>query len=168
MPESQLQRKDVFIAPICEGGLMLVIAIIGWLSHKPLIFASLGPTAYELIEQPHRKSARPYNVIVGHLISVISGLIAVYALRAWSAPSVSLSGVPLVRVWAATIAAALTVLGTLAAHATQPAALSTTLLVSLGNMQRWQDGLIIMAAILIITAIGEPLRIWREQSTPRP
>ena len=77
----------------------------------------------------------------------------------------SIASVPLLRVWAAALAAALTVLGTLAARATQPAALSTTLVVSLGNMQRWQDALIIMIAILLMTAVGEPLRIWRERTT---
>jgi hypothetical protein len=40
-----------------------------------------------------------------------------------------------------------TMVGTLAARATQPAALSTTLVVSLGTMQRWQDGILIMIAI---------------------
>jgi hypothetical protein len=157
--------KDLLIAPLCEGGLILVVSLIAWLSHKPLIFASLGPTAYELIEQPHRKSARPYNVIVGHLIAVVAGVLAVDATHAWTVPAVSLASVPLLRVWAAAAATALTVLGTLAARATQPAALSTTLLVSLGAMQRWQDGIIIMIAILLMTAVGEPLRIWREHTT---
>jgi CBS-domain-containing membrane protein len=166
MPDSQLQSKDLLIAPVLEGALILIVAVIGWSTHRPLIFASIGPTAYELIEQPHRKSARPYSIVVGHLIAVIAGLIAVYGTGAWSVPAVSLSGVPLLRVWAATLAAALTVLGTLALRASQPAAVSTSLVVSLGSMQRWQDGLIIMAAILIITAFGEPLRIWRERTSP--
>jgi hypothetical protein len=154
-----MSRKDLLIAPILEGGLILLVSLVAWLSHKPLIFASLGPTAYELIEQPHRKSARAYNVIIGHLIAVVAGLAAVYATHAWTVPTVSLASIPLLRVWAA-----LTVLGTLAVRATQPAALSTTLVVSLGTMQRWQDGILIMIAILLMTAIGEPLRIWRERT----
>jgi HPP family len=160
-----MSKKDLLIAPVCEGGLILLVSLVAWLSHKPLIFASLGPTAYELVEQPHRKSARPYNVIVGHLIAVISGLIAVYATHAWSVPAVSIVHIPMLRVWAATIAAALTVLFTLLARATQPAALSTTLVVALGNMQRLQDGLLIIVAILLMIALGEPLRIWRERTT---
>jgi CBS-domain-containing membrane protein len=160
-----MPRKDLLIAPVCEGGLILLVSLAAWLSHKPLIIASLGPTAYELIEQPHRKSARPYNIIVGHLIAVVAGLTAVYATHAWNVPAVSIASVTLPRVWVAALAAALTVLGTLAAGATQPAALSTTLVVSLGNMQRWQDGVVIMIAILLMTALGEPLRIWRERTT---
>jgi CBS-domain-containing membrane protein len=165
-PARPLPPYDLLIAPVCEGGLILVVALAAWLTHKPLIFASLGPTAYELIEQPHRRSARPYNIIMGHLIAVVAGLVAVYGIHAWTVPAVSLASVPLLRVWAASLAAALTVVGTLAARATQPAALSTTLVVSLGAMQRWQDGILIMIAILLLTAIGEPLRIWRARAIP--
>jgi hypothetical protein len=96
---------------------------------------------------------------------VIAGLAAVYATHAWTVPAVSLARVSLLRVWAAALAAALTVFGTLAVRPTQPAALSTTLVVSLENMQRWQDGVLIMIAILVMTAIGEPLRIWRGRTT---
>jgi hypothetical protein len=49
------------------------IATIGWAIHMPLIFASLGPTAYEIVEKPNSKSARVYNVIVGHFVALGSG-----------------------------------------------------------------------------------------------
>jgi hypothetical protein len=67
---------------------------------------------------------------------------------------------------ATVLSAALTVLGTLLARATQPAALSTTLLISLGTMQRWTDAAVIMAAVLLMTLVGEPLRHWREKQIP--
>jgi hypothetical protein len=62
------------------------------------------------------------------------------------------------------LATILTVLGTQYARATQPAALSTTLLISLGIMQTWQDGFIIMGGVLLMTCIGEPVRWWRVKS----
>jgi hypothetical protein len=69
-------------------------------------------------------------------------------------------------VGAAAVSAALTVFVTLMVRATQPAALSTTLLISLGAMQQWRDGLIIMAAVLLMTLAGEPLRQWRCKQIP--
>src|SRR5262249_33739778 len=54
-------RADSFWATLGEGGLVLAIAAIGWATNQPLIFASLGPTAYELVEQPRLPSARTYN-----------------------------------------------------------------------------------------------------------
>jgi CBS-domain-containing membrane protein len=73
-----MSRKDLIIASACEGALILIISLAGWISHRGLIFASLGPTAYELVETPSRPSARPYNVIVGHLIAILAGFAAAF------------------------------------------------------------------------------------------
>ena len=53
------------------------------------------------------------------------------------------------------------------ARATQPAALSTTLLVSLGRFQQPKDAAVIMAAITLMVAFGEPLRMWRDRNWQR-
>jgi hypothetical protein len=39
------RRNDVFWATLGEGGLILVLGLLGLAAHRPLIFASLGPTA---------------------------------------------------------------------------------------------------------------------------
>jgi len=161
-----MARREVFLAPILEAALIVILAVVGWLSRTPFVFASLGPTAFEIVETPKRPSARPYNVIVGNLIAVLAAFAALWLTGSWAAPSVSAHGVPLDRVWAATVAAMLTVFGTLLVRATQPAALSTTLLIALGIMQTVRDGIIIMLAVLLITAIGEPLRRWRAKDLP--
>lgn len=154
-------RKELFIAPILEAALILVLALAGWISRTPLVFASLGPTAFEIIETPERPSARPYNILVGNAVALLASFIAVWLTHAWHAPSVSSLGVPLPRVWAGTLAAMLTVFGTLLIRATQPAALSTSLLVSLGVMQTIKDAAIILIAIALMIVIGEPIRRFR-------
>ncbi|MES2221584.1 MAG: HPP family protein [Acidobacteriota bacterium] len=156
-----MARKDLFLAPVLEAVLILIVAVVGWVTRTPFVFASLGPTAYEIVETSKRPSARPYNIIVGNLIAVLAGFAALWLTAAWAIPRVSSHGVPLERVWAATIAVLLTVLGTLLARAAQPAALSTTLLISLGIMQTARDGIIIMLSVILLTAVGEPLRRWR-------
>jgi len=161
-----MARRDVFVAPVLEAVLIVILAMVGWLSRTPFVFASLGPTAYEIVENSKRPSARPYNIIVGNLIAVLAAFAALWVTGAWGSPRVSAHGVPLDRVWSATIAALLTVFGTLLARATQPAALSTTLLIALGVMQTARDGVIIMLAVLLITAVGEPLRRWRIKNVP--
>jgi ABC-type Fe3+-siderophore transport system permease subunit len=155
-------RRDWLWATLGEGGLVLAMAAIGWAAKQPLIFASLGPTAYELVEQPHQKSARAYNIVVGHLIGLGAGFLAVYLLNAWHDPNVTASGIVTTkRLLAVTLAAALTTLVTLVMNAAQPASLSTTLLVALGSMQTRRDAAAIIAGVLIIAAIGEPLRRLR-------
>lgn len=162
------KRVDMLWATLGEAGLVLVIAAIGWAMNQPLIFASLGPTAYELVEQPHQKSARPYNIIVGHLIGLGAGFLALYLLNAWNDPNVVAAGVVTSRrLWAMTLAAALTALVTLAAKATQPASLATTLLVALGAMQTRSDAVAIIVGVLLIAAIGEPVRRMRLMQATR-
>jgi HPP family len=158
--------KDVFWATLGEGGLVLAMAALSWVTKQPLIFASLGPTAYELVEQPQLRSARAYNIIVGHMVALGASFFALYVLSARNAailmsPGEMSSG----RQWAAVIAATLTTLITLMLKASQPAALATALLVSLGLMQTRRDALAIAAGVLIITAIGEPVRRFRLKYT---
>lgn len=155
---------DAFWATLGEGSLILVMAAIAWAAQQPLIFASLGPTAYELVEQPRLRSARTYNVIVGHFVGLGSGFLSLLLFHAWGAPNLA-AGLPPVRVWAAVVAAAVTTLVNLALRASQPAALATTLLVSLGAMQTRHDAVAIIAGVLIIALIGEPVRRFRLKYT---
>jgi hypothetical protein len=161
-----MEKKDLLIAPLCEAALLFIAAITGWAVHQPLIFSSLGPTAYELIETPERKSARPYNVFVGHVIGVLSGFTGLYAAHAFNTPGTS-STVLLPRVGSAVLAAALTVFITLAMKASQPAAVSTSLLIALGVLQTWQDGFVIMGAVVLMLICGQPLRMWRLRDKSR-
>lgn len=154
-------KKDLAIAPLGEAALLAIVGAAGWLSHQPMIFTSLGPTAYELIETPHRRSARPYSILIGHLIAVGAGFLALWITGAWYAPVVSSHGVVPARIGSAAIAALFTVIGTLLLKASQPAALSTTLLIALGTMQKPIDAGIIMAAVLLMTVLGEPVRLLR-------
>lgn len=160
------RSHDIFWASLGEGGLVLAMAVLAWLSRRPLIFASLGPTAYELVELPQMRSARAYNVIVGHLVGLAAGFLAIYVMHARGEPNVMASGlVTTRRVWAVAIAATLTTLLNLLLKAGQPAALATTLLVSLGAMQTGRDAIAIVAGTLIITVIGEPIRRFRLKHT---
>jgi hypothetical protein len=160
--------SDIVLATLGEGGLILTIAAIGWATGQPLIFASLGPTAYELIEQPHMRSARAYNIIAGHFIGLGAGFLALWVLHGWSAPNVMATGVVAApRIWAATLAGALTTFFTLLFKAGQPAALSTTLLVSLGGMQTRKSAIAIVLGVILITGIGEPLRRIRKRMQSR-
>lgn len=156
------QRYDLLWATLGETGLVLAMAAIGWATGQPLIFASLGPTAYELVEQPRSASSKIYNILAGHFIALGAGFFALWVLHAWSAPNVLAAGVVTPqRLWAVTIAASVTTFFTLLLKAGQPAALATTLLISLGAMQTRKSAIAIVLGVLIITAIGEPVRRLR-------
>ncbi len=160
-----VRKTDLLITPLCEGALILTLAAIGWATRQPLVFTSLGPTAYEIVEKPDSPSARSYNIIAGHVLALGAGFLSLWLLNAWASPKVASAGfVASPRMWAAVIAVVLSALGTLAIRATQPASMSTALLVSLGSMQTARDAVAIVAAVLIIAAIGEPLRRSRSRA----
>jgi CBS domain-containing membrane protein len=151
--------KDVLFASIGEGFLVLTVAAIGLIARMPLIFTSLGPTAYELVEKPNARSARLYNVIVGHMVALGAGFLSLWVLNAWAAPKVASAGfVSSPRLLAAVLSVVITTALTLLLGASQPASLSTTLLVSLGSMQKGRDAIAIALAVFIMAAIGEPVR----------
>jgi len=153
------RKGDYVFAPLAEGGLILLLAALGWATRWPFVFASLGPTAYEMVEQPQMKSARPYNVIAGHLTGLALGWLALWATHAWGSPKVTaVDAVPMPRMWAALLSVVLTTLVTLLLSASQPASLATTLLVSLGIMQTGRDAAAIVISVLILAAAGEPIR----------
>lgn len=152
-------KKNLLIALAGEGGLLLVVGAVGWAIKMPLLFASLGPTAYEMIEKPESPSSKAYNVIVGHYLGLGAAFFFLWALSAWGAPKVASAGfVSSARLWAVVLSGALTAVLTIAAKATQPAALATSLLVSLGAMQTARDAVSIIIAVLILAVIGEPVR----------
>lgn len=151
--------KNILFATVGEGALVVSLAAIGWIAHMPFIFPSLGPTAFEQVERPRAPSSRLYNVVVGHFVALGCGFLALWLSHAWNAPVVTTAKVvPLARLAAAAIAVVLTVAATLALKANQPASLATALLVSLGSMQTPRDAFAIVVAVLILAAIGEPVR----------
>jgi hypothetical protein len=151
--------NNLLFASIGEGVLILAVGAIAIMMRMPLLFTSLGPTAYELVEKPLSPSARTYNIIAGHMLGLGSGFFSLWILAAWNAPKVAAAGfVSSPRLWAAVLSVVITTATTLVLRASQPASLSTTLLVSLGSMQSRRDALAIVCAVVIIAMIGEPIR----------
>jgi hypothetical protein len=139
--------------------LLLTVGVLGLASHQPLLIASLGPTVYEQVEKPLLKSSRFYNVVVGHWIGLAAGFASLALLHVGDEPSVVATGhITALRVWACVIAAAVTTLAGLVLRASQPAALSTTLLVALGPFQTRREALIVIVAVLLVAVFGEPVR----------
>lgn len=159
MPGTRITQADFWIVPLGEAYVIVVVALLSFWMQQPLIFASLGPTAYEMAAMPRLPSARPYNILVGHLIGVLCGFFALWVTHARYAPQLA-PGHPVTwpRIAAVALAATLTALLVIVAHASQPAALATSLLVALGAMQTARAGVDIMIAVFIVWLAGEPVR----------
>ncbi|MEY2562852.1 MAG: hypothetical protein QOH88_1045 [Verrucomicrobiota bacterium] len=161
---------EIIWSPLGAGLLMAIVGGSAWLAGMPWLIPSLGPTAYLQVENPAHPSSRFYNTIVGHLVGLASGLIALALFQAWNSPSVLIDHqLVLCRVGAATLALLLTLLLTLLLKASHPPAGATTLLVALGAIRTKSDLINALVGIIIIAVCGEGLRQLRLKSaTTRP
>ncbi len=157
------QIPDILWDPLAAAALLIVIGLLGILTHEPLLFPSLGPTAFLQAEDPEMRMARFYNTVIGHLIGLGSGVVSVLLLQANHAPPAMATGrLAPVRIFASALAIALTIVIGLLLHASHPPAAATTLLVALGGFRlSIRTMLIVVAGVLLIGLLGEGLRRLR-------
>jgi len=171
-------------APLLVGGFAFVagaasigvMALAAWVTRQPLIFPSLGPTAFQIFYAPRSPASCPRNAIVGHSIGVASGYLALVAFGLRHAPPALAGGVTLPWVGAAALSLALT--GGLMAvlRVPHPPAGATTLIVSLGILPRPLELLTMLLAVACLLLLGLainrlagiPYPIWGPRSSGQP
>jgi HPP family len=142
------------------GAVMAVIGALGWACAVPWLFPSLGPTIAIQSEAPEHHSARPYSVVVGHLIGAAVGFAAVRLTGVIHQPPVNVSHA---LNGARVIAAALAVFASMAlqtlARARHAPAQATTLLIVVGALDADLHGAFVLAAgITLVATLGEGVR----------
>lgn len=152
-------------------GCLLVIALSGLVAAllgQPLIFPSLGPTAFLFFETPLDPRSSPRNTLIGHLIGLLAGAFSLAIFGLVDAPSILQEGVTAARVGAAAFSVALTGGAQLLLKASHPPAGATVLIVSLGLLQTPREMGDLMAGVVLITiagwllnrAAGVPVPLW--------
>jgi hypothetical protein len=133
-------------AHVCS--LVLVPGVAAYLFGRPLIFPSIGPSAFALVFDERENGA--WRVIGGHLMGVAGGLLAYHALAgglSLHALDAAASADGLRIVASGVLSIALTAAGMLAARATHAPACATTLIVSLGVLPTLADAALIMLSV---------------------
>ena len=121
---------------------------------QPLIFPSLGPTAFLLFYSPRAPVASPRNAIVGHLIGVFAGYLSLVIFGLTEHGPAFAEGVTWARVGAAAVSLGLTsgfMVWLLAPH---PPAGATTLIISLGIMPKPSQQAFLMLAVVALVIQG--------------
>ncbi|SDR32487.1 HPP family protein [Natronobacterium texcoconense] len=138
---------------IHTGLLISTTAAMAWLSGLPMLFPSLGPSAFVLAMFQDSEATSPRRVIGGHAIGVVAGLFAYHLLAsgismtATTAPG-SLEGLRLAA--SGVLATTLTAGGMLATDTRHPPACATTLIVSLGLLSTLLEGALIVLAVAVL------------------
>jgi CBS-domain-containing membrane protein len=145
---------------------MAVIGTLAWAAAVPWLFPSLGPTIAIQSQAPDSAVARPWNVVVGHLIGAAVGFACVHLTGAFRESPVNIAHLlSESRLLAAVLAMVLSMALQHAAKADHPPAQATTLLIVVGALDADLKGAgVLLAGILLIAALGEMVR--RAKATP--
>lgn len=137
---------------------MAILGLIAWVSGIAFIFPSLGPSAYVLAFDEGMSSSGK-EVIGGHVCGILGGLFSYHiVVNPYSLDQLTgtFSEAGLWLALGAVLALAITIFLMLLFQASHPPACATTLIVSLGILPGWFDGLIILMAVtvLYVTYLG--------------
>ena len=138
-------------------GCLLALAVSGlaaYLFKRPLLFPSLGPTAFLFFEYPLGSESSPRNTLIGHLVAVLAGALSLTIFGLLDHPSVLQEGVTLMRIGAAAFSMALTGAVLLLLRSSHPPAGASVLIVSLGLLQTPLEMLMLLIGVVLLTIVG--------------
>jgi len=160
-----------FINGCISIGLMSILAVI---TQSPLVFPSLGPTAFLFFYTPTAPSASPRNTIVGHAAGVIAGYFSLVVTGLTTAGPALAVGVTWPRVIAAALSLGLTAGVMVLLKSPHPPAGATTLIISLGILTAPWKLVLLMGAVIVLTLqaiainrlAGVPYPLWNPTKQP--
>jgi CBS domain-containing membrane protein len=141
----------VFVSSSFTIGLLALVAMI---SGTPLVFPSLGPTAFMLFHEPSQPAARPLTTICGHAIGILCGFGALWLTGLADNPPTMVEHVNLPRVICAALALGTTGTAMLLLGVWHPPAGATTLIVSLGFITRPHHLLVVELAVVALVVMA--------------
>ena len=152
------------------GGLLTIAlsGVIAWLVEEPLVFPSLGATAFLFFETPMAEVASPRNTIIGHGVGAAIAYCWLVVFGLTDAPSALEAGFTLQRAAAVALSVGCTggILRLL--RAAHPPAGATTVIVSAGLLTTGEELLVLAAGVALLTltaarfnrALGVPAPRW--------
>lgn len=138
-------------------------------TQTPLLFPSLGPTAFLLFFSPLAPAASPRNACWGHLIGAGAGYLALALFGLLDTPFVAGAPLTSARIGAAALSLGLTSGAMIWLKVPHPPAGATTLIVALGILREpWQLAVLMLAVALLVLQgfainrlAGVPYPRWR-------
>ncbi|QHS52312.1 HPP family protein [Edaphobacter sp. 12200R-103] len=169
-PPRLVRALYVFVNGFVTIGLLALLAL---LTDNPFVFPSLGPTAYLLFFSPLAEASSPRNTILGHAIGLICGYLAFVCTGAGNVPFGIHPGIFWPRILAAALSLSATGAIMVLSRVNHPPAGATTLIVSLGIIDKPGELVIIEIAVFLLAAqallinrlAGLPYPLWNALQT---
>lgn len=150
-------------------GSLFAIALSGLAAlafDEPLLFPSLGATAFLIFETPTAEVGSPRNTLIGHAVGIAAAALSLAIFGLLDEPSAFEQGVTLARVLAVALSVALTGGLLRLLRAAHPPAGATTIIVSSGLLADADQMLAVAVGVLLLTAAGWMLN--RALGVPAP
>lgn len=168
-------RRSLGVFALVNGTLSItIVAVAAAVVDEPLVFPSLGPTAYLLSVAPTARTTEPRSIVVGHLLGVVGGTAALAVFGLTDAGSAFMEGVTLRRAAAAALSLGLTAALMTWLDADHAPAGATTLIVSLGILTGPRELTALMVAVVFLAYQGVAVNrlagldvpLWHEDRPP--
>jgi hypothetical protein len=152
------------------GGLltMALSGGIAWALKEPLLFPSLGATAFLMFETPMAEVSSPRNAVIGHYIAGAVAYFWLYVFDLINQPSAIQAGFTGDRAAAVALSVAFTGLILRLLRAAHPPAGATTVIVSVGLLHNSHQMIILALGVLLVVipagiinrVLGVPAPLW--------
>jgi CBS domain-containing membrane protein len=151
------------------GGLVTigVSGALAWLAQEPLLFPSLGATAFLLFETPMAEVASPRNTVVGHVTGAAVAVVWLLVFGLHGDVDALTAGVDPARAAAVALSVACTGGLLRLLRAAHPPAGATTVIVSAGLLQSPRELLALMAGVAVVAATAHVLNRLLGVPAPR-
>lgn len=130
------------------------MAAAAFATGAPLVFPSLGPTAFLLFSVPLQPAASPRHAVVGHAIGAAAGYLSLVVFGLLDQPPALTHGVTAPRIGAAALSLALTSGGMIWTRSAHPPAGATTLIIALGILREPPQILALLIAVVVLVVQG--------------
>jgi len=152
-------------------GSLLTIALSGllaWALKEPLVFPSLGATAFLFFETPMAEVASVRNTVIGHAVGAGVAFVWLNVFGLVGEPSAIAEGFTADRVACVALSLGFTGFFLRLLRAAHPPAGATTVIVSIGLLTEWDELLILGAGVLLLSLsalalnrlLGVPAPLW--------
>jgi CBS domain-containing membrane protein len=149
---SRYPRRCVWATYVLINGFITIalLAVLAMVTGTPMVFPSLGPTAYLLFSTPVDRTASPRNTLLGHAVGILCGYAALLLTGLADSPTAMIEGVTLARTICAALALATTGALMILLNVSHAPAGATTLIVALGIITKPHDLVIIELAVVLL------------------
>lgn len=147
---------DRIATSLHTGLLIAVVGAVAWVTGLPALFPSLGPSAFVLAMFPDSEASDARRVVVSHALGVAAGLVTyhLFATGIVVTGQIAPLSVTGLRLAVSSVGAiVLTVTSMLHLGVRHPPACATTLIVALGLLPSLFEGVLIVAAVVVLVAV---------------